>query len=180
MEEIKLVKYFLKPIFQEYGYNKEKKVSDGIRYLLKENEKISVEFVFMNKADKWLETAIRHPNIRDCAFFPYIINGPEDICWNGGQWMGYDSLDDLLGLLEFQMTYFKEWIFDFLAGNSYEYIFDSLKNQREKVVSKSMSEEEYSIRLDSIKKRAREIRDRRYKPERWSLDEYKKPKVSTN
>jgi len=169
MEEIKLVKHFCKPIFQEYGY-KEKKVTDGIRFLLKEDESINVEFIFMNKADKWLETAIRHPRIRDCANFPFIINGPRDVCWNSGRWMGYDSLDDLLGLLEFQMTYFTKWVFDFLAGKSYEYIFDSLEKQRENIQNKTMSQKEVFLYMDSVKKRAEEIRARRYKPQIWNLN----------
>lgn len=171
MKEIKLVKYYLKPIFAEHGYE-EKKVPDGVRFQLKENVKINVDFIFMNKADKWLETAIRHPNIKDCINFPFIIDGPENIYWNSGRWMGYDSFNDLLGLLEFQMTSFKKWIFDFLAGNTYEYIFNILKEQRENIQSKSMSQEEYSIYINSVKEKAKEIRARRYKPEKWSLDEY--------
>ncbi|MDR0321201.1 MAG: hypothetical protein LBI28_06835 [Treponema sp.] len=175
MEELKLVKFFLTPIFQEYDY-KIKKISDGIRFQFNKNENIHVDFIFMNMADKRLETTIRHPKIRDCVNFPYIINGPESICWNSGRGMGYDSLDDLLGLLEFQMRCFKKWIFDFLAENSYGYIFDILREQREEVVNKPMSQDEMSLYLDKVKKQAKEIRARRYKPDRWSLDEYRSVK----
>ncbi|MDR1142804.1 MAG: hypothetical protein LBK77_01140, partial [Spirochaetaceae bacterium] len=170
MKKFDILKRFLVPVFERHGYEEKKLNLDRLRFQFKENESICVDFDFIHMHFDLLETTIKHPRIEDCVKFPEVIDGPTEVCWNGGAWMGFDTTNDLIGLLEFQMSCFEKWIFDLLAGKSYDYVFAILRQQREEITNKNMSRDELFKYSDTMRERADEICARRYKPIVWNFE----------
>jgi hypothetical protein len=172
INKTKLVKYFLAPVFIRNGYEIRKTKYNWLCFLQKENNNISVDYDFLPMVKNALEITIIHPGLDDRIQFPVLIDGPEKICWNGGAWMGFDTIDELIGLIEFQSEILEKWVFDFLAGRGYEDVINKINNQRRsriKEFAKLTQEEQFKI-ADLDKKLANEIFSRRYYPKKWNLE----------
>jgi hypothetical protein len=168
ISKIKLLKFFLVPVFGRNGYEIEK--NNRLCFVQKKNRNISVDYEVL--PINGLEITVRHPKLDDSIKFPELVDGPEKVYWNGGAWMGFDTIDELLGLIEYQAECFEKWIFDFLAGKAHEDIFDRINNQRKTGVeeySKMIQEEKEKI-LTLYKRRADEIFSRRFLPQKWTLE----------
>jgi hypothetical protein len=172
INKIKLLKYFLAPIFTHNGYEIRKTKYNWLCFFQKENNNISVDYDFLPMIKNALEITIRHPRLDDSIHFPVLIDGPENIYWNGGAWMGFDTIDELIGLIEFQSETFEKWIFDFLAGKEYEDVFNKINNQRISRIEKfaKLNQEEQFKIIDLDKKLAHEIFSRRFYPKKWNIE----------
>ncbi|GHV95673.1 hypothetical protein AGMMS50293_19930 [Spirochaetia bacterium] len=166
MKKQQILKYFLQPIFKKYGYEKCK-----TNFLCFNKNNIYVSFEFLPMDTKVLETTIKHPKIDDIVRFPALIAGPEIINWDNGLWMGFDDIEELIGLIEFQTRKFEEWIFDFLSEKAFVNVFEILNDSRKRRIKeyKMYTQEEKSKILDKARECAQNIFNLRYSPQNWYL-----------
>ena len=178
-----IMKYFMKPVFEQNHYFLEKIHGEGtICFTNKENQYIKIEFIMVPMMKNSLETHIIHPKLPKDIFFPCFIYGPDNIKWNGGRWMDYYSIDDLLGLIEYQTLKFQEWIFDFLSGKKYNDQFEIIRKKRLADIEHylKLSEKERFEDSEPIRKENREISFYRYKPINWTIENYINRKINKN
>jgi hypothetical protein len=140
-----------------------------------------VDYDFLPMIKNALEITIRHSKLDDEIKFPVLVDGPENVHWNAGVYMGFDTIDELIGLIEFQSECFEKWIFDFLAGRSHEGVFDKINNQRKKEIAEyaKMNQEERNKIKELDQNRAHEIFSRRFYPKKWNLELFESNKKST-
>jgi hypothetical protein len=181
INRIKLLKHFLIPVFTHNGYEMKKTKYNWLCFFQKENNDITVDYDFLPMIKNALEITIRHSKLDDEIKFPVLVDGPENVRWNAGVYMGFDTIDELIGLIEFQSECFEKWIFNFLANKSHSDIFDKINNQRKIRIAEyaKMNQEERDDIIESDMKLAHEIFSRRFYPKKWNLEHFDSNKNST-
>jgi len=178
----KIFRRYIIPIFTGNGYEvKRFDNNDLLLYKLNNyNNDVKINFyihTFPNFYKKenintnLLETNIKHKKFSEEVCFPIILEGKENICFENGRWISFDTEEEFIGLLEFQVKQFKEWIFDLLDEKKYNEIFDKYNTSRIEFIEKcNKLKEEYGNNWNNfIRDKSKEIESRRYKPIEWIM-----------